>query len=142
MSFFYAGSGASISLVARRASELVRIMDLQQSRLGMTHKSLCVLIRSLAALGRHHRRADLQRLARAHVARFTPVDDVGIGDIDLLDLRVPLGGFLFQSLDLGWREVNHVISDVLRHPGVGFVDRLQNLTQFSAYLGTLVTSFV
>ncbi len=73
---------------------------LQQFRLGMADESLCVLVGLLLALGSHGRGGDLQRLARVHVAGFAAIHDVGLGHIDLHDLRIPVGRLLLQTVDL------------------------------------------
>src|SRR5215469_4684162 len=81
---------------------------------------------------------NLQRLADAHVAGLAAVNDVGVGDINLLDLGIPVGVFLFQALDLGGSEIDGVIGNVLRSLGAGVGDRLENVAQFGADLGALV----
>ena len=50
VSFFDAGGGASIALVARRAAELVGIVHLQQFRVGMAGEGVGILVGLLLAL--------------------------------------------------------------------------------------------
>src|ERR1700730_10678334 len=69
MGFFHAGGGASIALMARRAAELVRVMNLQKIGLGMTGESASILV-WFFALGGHGRGGQLDRLANAQVARL------------------------------------------------------------------------
>ena len=51
-----AGGGAAIALMAGRAAELFRIVNLQQLRFGMADEGLGIFIRLLLALCRHRRR--------------------------------------------------------------------------------------
>src|SRR5207247_6154588 len=73
---------------------------------------------------------------------FAAIYDFGIGNIDLLNLRIPLGGFLAQSVNLRGREIDHVIGDVLRGLCAGFSNWVQHITKFSAQLCTLVFEWV
>ena len=72
------------------------------------------------------------------MAGFAAIYDVGVGNVDLLNLRIPLGGFLAQSVNLRGREIDHVIGDVLRSLRAGFCDWLEHITQFGAQLCALV----
>src|SRR5215469_13891122 len=96
MSFFDAGGGASIALVAGRTTELVGIVHFQKFGRGVADEGAVVLVRLLlpVVLG-DGRGGDLQGLADAHVAGLAAVNDVGLGDVDLLDLGIPVGVFLF-----------------------------------------------
>src|SRR5260370_13884333 len=111
--------GAAIALMARGASELVGIVDFEQLWLGMADESVRVLVGLLFALGCHSSGRDLHGLARAHVAGFAAVDNVGFSDIDLDDGGIPVGYLLLQAVDLGWSEIDHVIGDVLVQLGTG-----------------------
>ena len=139
---FDAGGGASIALVAGRTAKLLRIVNLQQLRLGMADERLCVFVRLLLALAGHGRGRDFQRLARVHVARLASVNDVGIGHVDLHDRRIPVRRPFLQSLDLLRSQVDHVIGDVFIHLGLGCGDWLQHVAEFQAQLRPLVADFV
>ncbi len=54
-----AGGGASVALMAGRAAELVRIVNLQKFRLGMTDERVRIFIRLLLAFCRHRGRVIL-----------------------------------------------------------------------------------
>ena len=142
VSFFHAGGGAAVALMAGRTAKLVGIVNLQQFRLRMADERLRVFVRLLLALWRHRRSSDFQRLARAHVARLAAVDDIRLGDVDLNDRRVPIRSLLLQSVDLRRSQVDHVIGDVLVHLGLGRSHRLQNIAEFQAQLRPLVADFV
>ena len=107
------GGGAPIALMAGRAAEFVWIVDLEEIRIRMADECLSVLIRFLRAFGCERSGSDLQRLAHPHVARFAAIYDVRVGNVDLLNLRIPLGGLLAQTVNLRGRKVHHVIRDVL-----------------------------
>ena len=107
--FFDAGGSAAIALVAGRATEFVGIMGLQQFRLGMAGEGARVLVRLLLALAVMTAAVISQRLAGIHVAGLAAVHDIGVRHVDLHDLGVPLFGLLFQAINLGGREVHHVV---------------------------------
>ena len=113
-------------------------MRLQQFRLGMAGESASILIRLLLSLRRHYRGRDLKRFPRVHVAGLTPIDYVGLGHVDLHNFRVPLVRLLFQAIDLGRREVHHVIGNKVRHLGAGFGDRFEHVAQFGAQSSSLI----
>src|ERR1700730_11624296 len=75
MGFLDAGGGTSIALMARRAAELVRVMNLQKIGLGMTGERAGILVR-LFTFGRHGCGGQLDRLANAQVARLAAIHDV------------------------------------------------------------------
>src|SRR5207245_7157846 len=66
----------------------------------MADECVRVLIRLLLTFRSHYGCSDLYRFARSHVAGFAAIYDVGVGNVDLLNLRIPLGGFLAQSVNL------------------------------------------
>ena len=142
MRFLRARGRASVSLMAGRAAELLRIVNPQQFGLRMAHQRIGVFIRLLLTFRRHRRRSDFQRLARVHVAGFAAVDDIGICNVDLHNRRNPFGRPSFQSVDLLRREIDHVIGDVFIQLGPGRRYRLQHFTQFQAQLRALVANLV
>src|SRR5215472_8473249 len=139
MCFFDTGGGAAIALVAGRTAELVGIVNFQKLGRGMADEGAVVIVGLLllVVLGEGGG-GNLQGLADAHVGGLAAVNDVGVGDINLLDLGIPVGVFLFQALDLGGSEIDGVIGNVLRSLGAGVGDWLEDVAQFGADLGALV----
>ncbi len=134
--FLHAGRSAPISLVARSASELVRVMRPQKLRLGMAGKSVCILV-WLPALRRHRRRRQFDRLADSHVARLASIHNVGVRHIDLHDHRIPRLGLILQAFDLSRREIHHVLGDVAVQLRLPLADRFDHIAQLRAERRTL-----
>src|SRR6516225_3633757 len=99
MSLLDAGGGSSISLMAGGAAELVRIMNLQQLRRGMTGECPCIVV-GLLTFSSHRCRAQLNGLTDSHVAGFAAINDVGFGNVDLHDQRIPRLGLILQTANL------------------------------------------
>src|ERR1700733_3896228 len=93
--FLDARSSPTISLVARRAAEFLGIVNRQQLRLVMTAECVGILIRLLLVFRSHGGRSDFYRLTRVHVTGFAPVHNVGVGNINLQNRGIPLGGLFF-----------------------------------------------
>src|SRR5947208_13825946 len=104
----------------------------------MADKCPRVFIRLLLTSRSHDGWGDFYRLARSHVAGFAAIYDVGVGDVDLLNLRIPFSRFLAQSVNLRRREIDHVIGYVLRSLPAGFCDWLEHIPQSGAQLCALV----
>ena len=68
-----------------------------------------ILIRLLLALEGHDRGRDPDGLPRIHVAGLATVHDIGFRYVDLHNPGVPIRGSLFQTVNLGGREVHHVV---------------------------------
>src|SRR5581483_4305376 len=126
----HAGGRAPVALVTRRAAKLLRIVHLQQLFVRMADEGYGVLVRLLGALGRERCRSQRDRLADAHVAGFAPVHDVGVGYVDLPDLRVPGGVLVAQALERRRRQAHHVIGEIGVAPGLQLFPRLLRLSQF------------
>src|SRR5260370_5984532 len=140
--FLHARSGATIALMTGRTAELVRIVNLQQLRLGMAGESIGIFVGLLVALRHHRGGSDLQRLACIEVAGFATVDYVGIGDVDLDDLRIPVSDLALETVDLLRRQVDHVVGDVFVHLGLSRRDRFQHFAELQAQLRALVADLV
>ena len=114
----------------------------QQFRLGMADECAGVFVGLLLAFSVIGRSRDIQRLARTHVAGLAAVHDVGVGNVDLNNLRVPVSVFLLRpSIWVGLRST--MWSVTIRGRLVpGIADRFQHLAQFSAQLGALVFKVV
>jgi len=102
-------------------------MHQQQAGIGMADESFRIIVRRLRALGHHDGRGELYRFADPHVAGLAAIDDVGLGNIDLLDGRIEFIDLFLQSTDLGRSEVHHVVGDVIVERGLGLCDRLDRL---------------
>src|SRR4029077_8353135 len=96
-----AGGRPPVALMAGGAAKFIGIMCAQKFRVGMAGESPGILIRMLLALASHDRSRDPKRLAGVHVAGLAAVHDIGIRNVDLNDLGVPLFGFLLQTVNLG-----------------------------------------
>ena len=100
-----------------------------------------ILVR-LLAFDRHVRCFNDQRFARAHVAGFAAVHDVGIGDVDLLNFRIVVSGLFAAVRQSGsapaapccWRGIRKLF------PGV--TDRLENVAQLRAKLRAICFKIV
>ena len=133
VSFFDAGGGAAIALVARRTAESLGIMNSQQVAVGMAGKSARVLIRFLAGQ-RHGSRGEVDRFANAEVAGLTAVDNLGavfalevggvLVHIDLANRGSQRFHAVLQVEQLRRSEAHHVIGEVGIHQfllfGYGF----------------------
>src|SRR3984893_9566281 len=138
---FNTGGGAAIALMARRAAKFIGVVSLQQIRLGMAGERAGILIRLFSLQG-HGRGCQLDRLARAHVAGFATVHDVGFGHVDLHDFGIPSFGLVLQTGELRWREVDHVLGNVGVQLFFLLVDGLNELAEFRAEARALVPQLV
>ena len=138
--FLYARGGAAVALMARRASELFGIMNLQQLRFRMAGESFGIFIGLLLAFRSHRSSSDFHRLARVHVAGLAAVHNIGFGHIDLNDCRIPVRRLLLQSVDLLRRQVDHVVGDVFVHLRLGRGHRLKHFAEFQTYLRAFVAN--
>src|SRR5260370_17321073 len=110
--FLHARSGATIALMTGRTAELVRIVNLQQLRLGMAGESIGIFVGLLVALRHHRGGGDLQRLAGIEVAGFATLDHVCIGAVDFDGLRLPVSYLALATADLLRRHVAPVLGAV------------------------------
>ena len=94
----------------------------------------CAYSSGFLPFDRHVRGFNDQRLARAHVAGLAAVHNVGIGDVDLLNLGIVVGGLLDQPVNLVRRKLNRVVGEIFRNFIPGFADRLENVAQLRAEL--------
>ena len=108
----------------------------------MAHESVGVVIRLLLTFRRHRRRSDFQRFARVQVAGFAPVHNVGVGHVDLNDLRIPLRRLPLKTINLLRRKVDHVVGDVFIQLGLGRRHRLQHIAQVQAFFRALIPDLV
>ena len=145
------GGGAAIALVARRAAELVRVVNLQEIAFRMAGEGPRVFIRLFAFQG-HGSGGEVHWFANAHVAGFAAVDDIGtvlpddigivLADVDLADFRGQGLHAVLQVGELRGREVHHVIGEVGIHQFLFFVDRLDELAELGTQLRALVLEVV
>ena len=149
--FFNAGGGAAIALVAGRAAVFFGIVNFQKVGFRMAGEGPRIFIR-LFAFQCHGSGGEFHRLANAHVAGLTAVDNIGtilsfeIGtvlvDIDLANFRRPGFHAVQQVHELRGRKVHHMIGEVGIHQLFFFADGLDQVSELGAQLGALVFQVV
>ena len=129
--FLNASGSPSIPLVTGRTAELVRIMGLQQFRLGMAGERPGIVV-GLFPFWRHRCGGQLDGLAGPHVAGFAAIHNIGLGHIDLQDRGVQRLRFVLQTSNLCRRQVHHVLRHIPVELRFLVADWLDQLAQFRA----------
>src|SRR5512135_1087810 len=139
----HAGGGPAVALVAGAATELLRIMNVEQFHIRMADKRARVLV-WLLSRRRHVRRGQLQRFADAQVAGLAAVHHDGVAAVarvgydDLVNGRRQVLHLVLQPGHLRRGQRDHVVGDVLLHFRVDGGDRFEHITQLAVGGGALV----
>ena len=96
--------GHAIAAVARRAAELLGIVNLQQFFIGMADENL---------FAAHGRLGQLHRLARAQMAGFAAVHQIDILDVDLTDRDGEIVHLLLQAGQRVGADIGNAVGKIL-----------------------------
>ena len=135
MTLHFAGRRAAVAPMTTGTTKALRIVNLQQFFIRMTHKRPRQAVRLLAwTIRRQVRRLQIQRLTNTDMTNFTTIDDVSCINTDLMAQNrvVEIVHLPDQTIDLSRSQTDDVVLQII----VSLLRELGRLFQQLAFLAS------